>query len=168
MGARNSAVVVDLPRCEPMLSPRVPNLVPIPGPRMERETPGQRPRPNYGHPQGCRVLGSPTILDTGRLSANALSSGAQDRLTMLPQKSIPAIFRCALWVPETLPWSLTCRDAGRCSVFVYRIMSRFFVALVRLAVRSRRSKDLEIIVRETLWVPETRPWSLTCRDAGRC
>ena len=35
-----------------MLSPRVPNLVPIPGPRMERETPGQRPRPNYGHPQG--------------------------------------------------------------------------------------------------------------------
>ena len=38
-------------RCGPMLSPRVPNLVPIPGPRMERETPGQRPRPNYGHPQ---------------------------------------------------------------------------------------------------------------------
>ena len=35
-----------------MLSPRVPNLVPIPGLRMERETPGQRPRPNYGHPQG--------------------------------------------------------------------------------------------------------------------
>ena len=34
----------------PMLSPRVPNLVPIPGPRMERETSGQRPRPNYGHP----------------------------------------------------------------------------------------------------------------------
>ena len=34
-----------------MLSPRVPNLVPILGPRMERETPGQRPRPNYGHPQ---------------------------------------------------------------------------------------------------------------------
>ena len=27
------------------------DLVPIPGPRMERETPGQRPRPNYGHPQ---------------------------------------------------------------------------------------------------------------------
>ena len=51
MGAGNSAVVVDLPRCGPMLSPRAPNLVPIPGPRMERETPGQRPRPNYGHPQ---------------------------------------------------------------------------------------------------------------------
>ena len=50
VGAGNSAVVVDLPRCGPMLSPRVPNLVPIPGPRMERETPGQRPRPNYGHP----------------------------------------------------------------------------------------------------------------------
>ena len=51
MGAGNSAVVVDLPRWGPMLSPRVPNLVPIPGPRMERETPGQRPRSNYGHPQ---------------------------------------------------------------------------------------------------------------------
>ena len=39
VGAGNSAVVVDLPRCGPMLSPRAPNLVPIPGPRMERETP---------------------------------------------------------------------------------------------------------------------------------
>ena len=38
VGAGNSAVVVDLPRWGPMLSPRVPNLVPIPGPRMERET----------------------------------------------------------------------------------------------------------------------------------
>ena len=47
VGAGNSAVVVDLPRWGLMLSPRVP----IPGPRMERETPGQRPRPNYGHPQ---------------------------------------------------------------------------------------------------------------------
>ena len=43
-------MVVDLPRCGPMLSPRVPHHVPIPGPRMERETPGQGPRPNYGHP----------------------------------------------------------------------------------------------------------------------
>ena len=24
------------------------------------------------------------------------------------------------------------------------------------------------VVEDTLWVPETRPWSLTCRDAGRC
>ena len=38
-----------------MLSPRVPNLVPISGPRMERETPGQRLRPNYGHPQANRL-----------------------------------------------------------------------------------------------------------------
>ena len=51
VGAGNSDVVVDLPLCGPMLSPRVPHHVPIPGPRMERETPGQRPRPNYGHPQ---------------------------------------------------------------------------------------------------------------------
>ena len=54
VGAGNSAVVVDVLRCGPMLSPRVPNLVPILGPRMERETPGQRPRPNYGHPQAAR------------------------------------------------------------------------------------------------------------------
>ena len=51
VGAGNSAVVVDLPRCGAMLSPRVPSLVPIPGPRMARVTPGQRSRPNYGHPQ---------------------------------------------------------------------------------------------------------------------
>ena len=56
VGAGNSAVVVDLPRWGPMLSPRVPNLVPIPGPRMERETPGQRPRPNYGHPHASTLL----------------------------------------------------------------------------------------------------------------
>ena len=31
MGAGDSAVVVDLPRCRPILSPRVPNLVPIAG-----------------------------------------------------------------------------------------------------------------------------------------
>ena len=59
VGAGNSAVVVELPRCGPMLSPRVPNFVPIPGPRMERETPGQRPRPNYGHPQPQRPDGPP-------------------------------------------------------------------------------------------------------------
>ena len=50
VGAGNSDVVVDLSLCGPMLSPRVPHHAPIPGPRMERETPGQRPRPNYGHP----------------------------------------------------------------------------------------------------------------------
>ena len=50
VGAGNSAVVVDLSLCGPMLSPRVPHHVPIPGPWMERETPGQRSRPNYGHP----------------------------------------------------------------------------------------------------------------------
>ena len=58
VGVGNSAVVVDLPRWGPMLSPRVPNHVPIPGPRMERVTPGQRPRPNYGHPHALRHRGS--------------------------------------------------------------------------------------------------------------
>ena len=60
-------MVVDLPRWGPMLSPRVPNLVPIPGPRKERETPGQRPRPNYGHPHAGTTLptaASPTSAAT--------------------------------------------------------------------------------------------------------
>ena len=44
VGAGNSAVVVDVPRWGPMMSPRVPHHVPIPSPRMERETLGQRRR----------------------------------------------------------------------------------------------------------------------------
>ena len=44
-----------------------------------------------------------------------------------------------LWVPETRPKSLTYRDAGRSWVLVCRVMSRLLVALVRLAVGSRRS-----------------------------
>ena len=76
MGAGNSAVVVDLPRCGPMLSPRVPNLVPIPGPRMERETPGQRPRPNYGHPQARPVRVSSSGTDP---ELEALGAGAPSR-----------------------------------------------------------------------------------------
>ena len=65
VGAGNAAVVVGLPRWGPMLSPRVPNLVPIPGPRMERETPGQRPRPNYGHPHP-----SPPTLQTSQMGTS--------------------------------------------------------------------------------------------------
>ena len=37
---------------------------------------------------------------------------------LLQEASLPpADIACsdsALWVPETLPWSLTCRDGGRC------------------------------------------------------
>ena len=51
------------------------------------------------------------------------------------------------WVPKTRPWALTCNDAGRSSFLVYRILYRFLASLARLTVRSRRSKDLEIIVR---------------------
>ena len=48
-------------------------------------------------------------------------------------------------MPETRPWSLTCRDAGD-AVLAYRILYRFLASLARLAVRSGRCKDLEIIV----------------------
>jgi transposase len=51
-----------------------------------------------------------------------------------------------LWVPDIRSWVLTRRDALRSSCLVYRILYRFLAALARLAVRSGRSKDLEIIV----------------------
>ena len=73
MGAGNSAVVVDRPRCGPMLSPRVSSLVPIPGPRMERETPGQRPRPNYGHPHPLPAEASERAFALARRMALATS-----------------------------------------------------------------------------------------------
>ena len=62
MGAGNSAVVVDVARCGPMLSPRVPNLVPIPGPGMERVNPWSAPTTKLwaptrpGLPTGCDCL----------------------------------------------------------------------------------------------------------------
>ena len=51
-----------------------------------------------------------------------------------------------LWVPNTRSGALTCDDAGRCWSLVYRILYRFIAALVRLAMRSGRSLDLEIMV----------------------
>ena len=37
------------------------------------------------------------------------------------------------------------------------------------AVRNTLGMSEQEMLKElTLWVPETRPWSLTCRDAGRC
>ena len=78
MGAGNSAVIVDLPRWGPMLSPRVPNLVPIPSPRMERETPGQRPRPNYGHPHASVLQRGWSIT---RLSDGTILRSANDAQT---------------------------------------------------------------------------------------
>ena len=87
MGAGNSAVVVDLPRCGPMLSPRVPNLVPIPGPRMERETPGQGPRPNYGHPQARARSGCFNEPGAGAVSdGEELGLGRARRLRTPPER----------------------------------------------------------------------------------
>ena len=31
-----------------------------------------------------------------------------------------------------------------------------------------QAKAFKNSVRSWVWVPKTRPWSLTCRDAGRC
>ena len=74
VGAGNSAVVVDRSPCGPMLSPRVPHHVPIPGPRMERETPGQRPRPNYGHPQPALVALPDSVIRPSAWSSHCASS----------------------------------------------------------------------------------------------
>ena len=52
----------------------------------------------------------------------------------------------ALWVPDIRPLVLTRHDVLRSSCLVYRILYRFLAALASLAVRSGRSKDLEIIV----------------------
>ena len=115
VGAGNSAVVVDLPRSGPMLSPRVPNLVPIPGPRMERETPGQRPRPNCGHPQGVGQR-LKAHCETNVLSMNAVSRATnvpvQTVINLLTGKSwgdLPIIYRLEaglgtrLWVNTSVP-----------------------------------------------------------------
>ena len=50
--------------------------------------------------------------------------------------------------------------------------TREFLALCSIAARfGRPGTPTDQAWIETLfglWVPETRPWSLTCRDAGRC
>ena len=45
-------------------------IVAIPGPRMERETPGQRPRPNYGHPQA-----GPTKIHGAEVAMEGIRAG---------------------------------------------------------------------------------------------
>jgi hypothetical protein len=60
-------------------------------------------------------------------------------------------------VPDIRSWVLSRRDVLRSSSVVYRILYHFLAALARLAVRSGRSKELEIIVLR-LWVPETLSW----------
>ena len=49
-------------------------------------------------------------------------------------------------MPDIRSWVLTRGDVLRSSSVVYRILYRFLAALASLAVRSGRSKDLEIIV----------------------
>jgi putative transposase len=51
-----------------------------------------------------------------------------------------------VWVPDIRSCVLPRHDVLQSSCLVYRILYRFFAALARLAVRTGRSKDLEIIV----------------------
>ena len=92
---------------------------------MERETSGQRPRPNYGHPQltdempglainpedarDCRQLRVPTPGAELLVALGWISKRADARL-----RDVAAVGLIWVWVPETRPWSLTCRYADRC------------------------------------------------------
>ena len=112
VGAGNSAVVVDLPRCGSMLNPRVPNLVPIPGPWMQRETPGQRTRPNYGHPHaGWRTQRTGRPARPGQLK--------NWRGTQVPVlgsyccQAGPTVVSSSLVVPSAAPWPSAGGDARR-------------------------------------------------------
>ena len=73
----NSAVVVDVLRRGPMPSPRVPNLVPIPGPRMEAGPHTASP-PTEGPPQRAFVPRPPTdpSFDAIVISFRCVSSGS--------------------------------------------------------------------------------------------
>ena len=107
VGAGNSAVVVDLPRWGPMLSPRVPNLVPIPGPRMERETPGQRPRSNNGHPQGAHRCGE----DLAAFGSEDLVEGV-DKLAGAVAHERPGVCELVAVLEQQVPRRLGGPDAG--------------------------------------------------------
>ena len=57
-------MVVDLPRWGPMLSPRVLNLVPIPGPRMEPRNPWSAPTTELWAPTPTGCHADHTVPDT--------------------------------------------------------------------------------------------------------
>ena len=114
----SAAVVVDVPRCGPMLSPRVPNLVPIPGPRKERETPGQRPRPNYGHPQVCWGLSGRCWAGVGRLGAHRCGverSPSTPRRAMLAAAASRLKSASTLARPRMRAWRPPCFRRLRCA-----------------------------------------------------
>ena len=106
---------------------------------------------------GVRHLMATTPGVTNRREPHARPRSAADRGTYTCVHRMKGIlFGCAFGTlegsrdhrvaPPTRPWSLTCRDADRCWVLVYRILYRFLASLAWFAVRSGRSKDLEIIV----------------------
>ena len=51
-----------------------------------------------------------------------------------------------------------------------RVIKMAFPQGLRAVRRYRRANGTPDLpgLWHTLWVPETRPWSLTCRDGGRC
>ena len=69
----------------------------------------------------------------------SVPAGAQTR------RAVPAV-RQLLWVPKIWSCALTRHDAPTSWGPMCRILYRLLVSLARLAVRSGRSKDLEIIV----------------------
>ena len=95
----------------PMLSPRVPNLVPMPGPRMARETPGQRPRPNYGHPHGGTDGRDVDLVAIRR----RISVGRHDRNLRIFQRG-SQIHRDRLYISGNVPTVLSSVGRETCQV----------------------------------------------------
>ena len=83
------------------------------GPAILNSAPSAQPAPPAPHPviAGAEQRARPTVR-----SATGHSSVDQLEDLFLHRAGHPSAQRTAqaLWVPETRPWSLTCRDAGRC------------------------------------------------------
>ena len=145
-------MVVDLPRCGPMLSPRVPNLVPIPGPRMERETPSQRPRPNYGHPQldTLRPCGCSTPLTGIWVGHSTVSRCCRSRRRLLT----------GLWGWRRRPRSTWWSSRGICTTGRFRRPLRWRCLMWRWCVCTGpvrgSSRSPAITTRRLAWLWATR------------
>ena len=97
--------------------------------------------------------GHPTIVTTNRglpdwgdiFGDSVIAAAILDRLmhnAVVFNIRGPRRNRSSLWVPIIRSCALTRHDALASWEPMYRVLSRFFASLARLAVRSRRSKDL--------------------------
>ena len=77
------------------------------------------PRASHGVPEGSPHATTAVVLDIMGLPSYvwptcSCDGEPLDRPLQTDPFGRPATRETTLWVPETLPWSLTCRDGGRC------------------------------------------------------